>query len=139
MCGRAAGSPPSSAGRHITNTSGVSEVKFRKYPSASVGCSSMGMPGKLQVVPAGPSAMRTGIPAATSPCATGAIDAGCHFSLTQRLTSGMRSINTSTEKYNGIMVIRPRRHQGMKARRSYTRSRSVPPRLLPFPIASSKR
>ena len=75
----------------------------------------MGRPGKRQVVPAGPSAMRTGAPAATRPCATGATDAGCHFSLTQRLTSGMRSINTSTEKYIGIMVICPNappRHEG---------------------------
>jgi hypothetical protein len=38
------------------------------------------------------------------------MDAGCHFSVTHRLTSGMRSINTSTEKYNGIMVIGPRRY-----------------------------
>ena len=31
---------------------------------------------------------------------------GCHFSLAQRLSSGTRSINTSTEKYTGIMGIR---------------------------------
>src|SRR6185369_12848193 len=88
---------------------------------------------------AGPSVTRTGAAGGTRPSATGVTDAGCHFSLTHRLTSGIRSINTSTEKYKGIMVIRPR-HLSMGAGGPIIHPMNAmlaggaPRRLLPFPI-----
>ena len=70
----------------------------------------MARPGKRHVVPAGPSARRSARPDSAVPdsadSADGTTAAGRHCSLTQRFARGMRSISTSTEKYNGFMGIR---------------------------------